>query len=234
MLSLTPTQKVALGLVVVLLLAAGALYTVARLRAGGSAEDAVTWTAPEPTRTTLCVHVVGAVNRPGLYRLRVGSRVQDAIALAGGFAPGARTSSVNLAAFVDDGQQVFVQASQRSQSPEPTRSAPPPSSGQTQPRAHMVGAAAAEPAPAPATARTTQPTRQAAAATPAPATTRVCINTAGLLELQQLPGIGPELAQRILYYRHEHGRFRSFEQLKNVDGIGELTVEKVRRSATLN
>jgi len=52
--------------------------------------------------------------------------------------------------------------------------------------------------------------------------------------LQQLPGIGPELAQRILYYRHEHGRFRSFEQLKNVDGIGELTVEKVRRSATLN
>ena len=54
------------------------------------------------------VHVAGAVVEPGLYEVATGSRVQDAVALAGGFADGAVESSVNLARMVSDGEQIVV------------------------------------------------------------------------------------------------------------------------------
>ena len=56
----------------------------------------------------LVVHVAGAVLQPGLYRLAEGSRVDDAIAEAGGARPKAALDLVNLAAPVADGQQVVV------------------------------------------------------------------------------------------------------------------------------
>jgi competence protein ComEA len=56
----------------------------------------------------LVVHVAGAVLRPGLYRLPDGSRIDDAIAEAGGAKPRAALELVNLAAPVADGQQVLV------------------------------------------------------------------------------------------------------------------------------
>lgn len=56
----------------------------------------------------IAVHVAGAVRRPGLYRLPAGSRVDDAVAAAGGPAPGAALDSVNLAAVLRDGQKVTV------------------------------------------------------------------------------------------------------------------------------
>jgi competence protein ComEA len=61
----------------------------------------------EPPRK-LVVHVAGAVNRPGLYELDDGSRIDDAIAEAGGAKPKAALELVNLAAPVADGQQVLV------------------------------------------------------------------------------------------------------------------------------
>lgn len=61
---------------------------------------------PEPPR--LVVHVVGAVRNPGLYRLDEGSRVADALALAGGAGEKADLAAVNLAAPLADGTQVVV------------------------------------------------------------------------------------------------------------------------------
>lgn len=61
--------------------------------------------APRPV-----VHVAGAVLRPGVYRLRAGARVRDALSAAGGPRRGADTAGVNLAARVADGQQVLVPA----------------------------------------------------------------------------------------------------------------------------
>ena len=61
--------------------------------------------APAPR---LVVHVVGAVRSPGVYRLREGSRVADAVKRAGGVARGADTAAVNLAAKLTDGQQVVL------------------------------------------------------------------------------------------------------------------------------
>jgi competence protein ComEA len=56
---------------------------------------------------------------------------------------------------------------------------------------------------------------------------RVNINTAGLVELETLPGIGPKMAQRIIDYRNNVGIFKSITGIKNVSGIGEKTYEKL-------
>jgi competence protein ComEA len=59
-------------------------------------------------RPRLFVHVVGAVRRPGLYRLADGARIADALRRAGGATKRADLSLVNLAAPVSDGTQVVV------------------------------------------------------------------------------------------------------------------------------
>jgi competence protein ComEA len=59
-------------------------------------------------RPSILVHVVGAVRSPGLYRLREGARIADAVARAGGVTRRADVALVNLAAPVADGAQVVV------------------------------------------------------------------------------------------------------------------------------
>src|SRR5437879_7180917 len=87
---------------------------VRHLGGGGSAAATVT-PLPAPARTArrsaaklLVIDVAGAVRHAGLYRLRSGSRIDDAIAAAGGSTAKAQLDTVNLAAPVADGEQVVV------------------------------------------------------------------------------------------------------------------------------
>ncbi|MEO0082139.1 MAG: helix-hairpin-helix domain-containing protein [candidate division WOR-3 bacterium] len=59
------------------------------------------------------------------------------------------------------------------------------------------------------------------------------INTASVELLEQLPGIGPMTARRIVEYREEHGRFSSVDDLLNVKGIGPKKLEAIRPLATV-
>ena len=63
---------------------------------------------PTVTLAPLQVHVSGAVQHPGVYSLDHGSRVQEALELAGGVAEDADLDRINLAAWVSDGQKVHV------------------------------------------------------------------------------------------------------------------------------
>jgi competence protein ComEA len=98
------------------------------LAAGGATEPAqplaearVVRAEPRPA---LVVHVVGAVRQPGLYRLKEGARVADAVSRAGGARPKADLSLVNLAAPVTDGQQVVVPVRAAQGSAAPVGTAP--------------------------------------------------------------------------------------------------------------
>jgi competence protein ComEA len=134
------------------------------------------------------VHVVGQVRAPGVVQLPTGSRVSDALAAAGGPAPGADLASLNLARVVGDGEQVVV-----------------PAPGQ-------VGGGAV----------TANPLAVGGKASV------VDLNSADLAALDSLPGIGPVLAQRVLAWRAEHGRFTDVTELGEVPGIGDTLLGRLR------
>jgi competence protein ComEA len=154
--------------------------------------------APAAAPAVVVVHVVGAVHRPGLVRLPVGSRVADAVKAAGGTTASARPASINLARVLVDGEQLVVQR----RSGPPLLAAPGAMGGGT------AGAAGAGAGP-------------------------VDLNTATLEALDGLPGIGPVLAQRILDWRTAHGRFSSVDELGEVSGIGEATLDDLRPVVTV-
>jgi len=59
------------------------------------------------------------------------------------------------------------------------------------------------------------------------------INTAGATDLQQVPGIGPSTAQKILDTRKSYGTFKSVDDLLAIKGIGPKKLEKMRKYLTV-
>jgi competence protein ComEA len=168
------------------------VLVIRHLGGGGGAASSVT-PLPAPVRAKpaaaklLVIDVAGAVRHSGLYRLRSGSRIDDAIAAAGGATREAQLDSVNLAAPVADGEQVIV------------------------PQRGPGGAVAASPT-------------DAGSSPSAP----LDLNSATLEELENLLGIGPVTAQKILDYRQAHGAFHSVAELEGVPGIGPAHMAQLK------
>ena len=233
--ALTRPQKLVLAIGLFALL--GGVFVISLRAPRGTSAEPVTLEVEQPAQPEeIVVHVVGQVNRPGVYRLRPGTRIGDAVRAAGGFTNRADAATVNLAAVLEDGHQVAVGALPQ---PSPQEDAP----GQavaTAPRSATDAASSEQAVPSPGTApRWGSPATSPAATrsdaqpqiTPPPA--KISINRAGLEEFQQLPGIGEKMAQRILYYRYERGGFSSIEDLLNVKGIGQDTLEQIKPYITL-
>ena len=173
---------------------AGLLFFISRIPSG---KPIVLQSAP--TKAPIAVHVIGAVPRPGLYEFSEGARVQDAIDAAGGLLSGANVNSVNLAALLEDGQQLNIPFKDGA-SPETTSSddelvLP----GATEERDLTVDTG-----------------------------DKININTASLEEFDSLPGIGPTIAQRIVDYRTENGPFQTIEDIMNVSGVGPSTFDNIK------
>lgn len=88
---------------------------ISELNGGGQDAPSGSSVEPEPT---VVVHVSGEVVNPGVYRVVEGSRVDDAIELAGGFTENAVQDSLNLARVIADGEQIIVSSVEDSQSPD--------------------------------------------------------------------------------------------------------------------
>ena len=127
-------NRIALLAVVVLVVGALGLRQMAR---GDGAPSPRGGEGALPVRTTgeaqapaissgdgqVTVHVAGAVRDPGIYRLRHGSRVDDAVRRAGGASGRADLSAVNLAAVLEDGRQILVPVREREGAPSASASA---------------------------------------------------------------------------------------------------------------
>src|SRR5438094_10677503 len=96
------------GILLVLLLATGGRFLLHSKAPAVPPPVRVAAPARTTAAATIFVNVVGAVRRPGLYRLRDGSRVANAVARAGGVTPHAQLELVNLAARISDGEQIVV------------------------------------------------------------------------------------------------------------------------------
>lgn len=62
---------------------------------------------------------------------------------------------------------------------------------------------------------------------------KINVNTADVTLLEELPGVGPELAERIVEYRRKNGPFADVEELDNVEGIGPGKLDSIRDLATI-
>lgn len=154
-----------------------------------------------PFQDNLTVHVCGAVVKPGVYHLPLGSRVYQALEAAGGALPDAQTDYLNLASFLKDGERIYIPTAQE-------------------------GAAPAPAIPAPMSAPV--PVQEAVPATLSRNGRLIDPNRASSRELETIPGIGPVLAARIIEYRETVGWFERPEDLLNVSGIGQKTLERIK------
>lgn len=155
----------------------------------------------------IVVDVDGAVAHPGLYKLPPGSRVQAALAAAGGLSPQADAHRINRAAKLHDGQKLYVLSQ--------GESAPPlaASNGQGCEGQSCTSADGAD------------------AGSDAEGQGLVNINTANATQLTQLPGIGPAIAQKIIDYRTANGPFTSVDDLTKVPGIGAAKLAQIKSHA---
>lgn len=178
---------------------AGLLFFISRLPSGQPIA-----LQPAPTKQPIAVHVIGAVPRPGLYEFAEGARVQDAITAAGGLLASANVDVINLAAPLEDGQQLDIpyKAGEEPQEPDEEEN-----------ELALPGA-------------TEEPDVQGSEEL-------ININTASLEELDSLPGIGPSIAQRIIDYREENGPFQVIDDIMNVSGIGPSTFDQIKDLITV-
>jgi competence protein ComEA len=151
------------------------------------------------------VDVKGAVEAPGVYRLPSKARVLDAVNKAGGASSKADMDQVNLAQPLTDGMVVWI-----------------PKKGEKQPPAVASGSA---PGSSDSAVQSSSGTGSAGG--------KININTATAAELDELNGIGPSKAEAIVRYREENGPFTAVEDLLEVPGIGEKTLEQFREQITV-
>jgi competence protein ComEA len=166
--------------------------------------------------TELVVHVAGAVAKPTVYHLPLTARVEDAIKAAGGAKKNADLDSLNLAAHLEDGTQLFVP-----EKPKEDASAARTSS----PAAHP-GYGSQPSATGSAQAKSGHPAKADKLQSPKDGT--VNLNTASAEQLQRLPGVGPSTATSILDHRKEIGKFDAIEQIQDVKGIGPKKFDKMK------
>jgi competence protein ComEA len=153
------------------------------------------------------VQVAGAVRRPGVYEVEAGARAFEAVLAAGGFTDEADQQAVALAAKLSDGCRVYV--------PKAGESAVTQVEVPVTSVAGITGAG------------------DAGGGGSAVSGGQVSLNSAGVEELDTLPGVGPALARQIVAYREANGPFTSIDQLDEVPGIGQAKLEQLRPLVTL-
>ncbi len=149
------------------------------------------------------VHVCGQVVSPGVYQLLKGSRVYEAIALAGGCTEQGALDCLNMAQEVADGMKIQVPDQEMARR---ILEEQPAGTGQNQLSGLGQGQSAQ---------------------------TLVNINTASKEQLMTLSGIGESRAEDIIQYREEYGGFQKIEDIMKVSGIKEAAFQKIKDSITV-
>ena len=155
----------------------------------------------------ILVHVTGAVKREGIVRLKEGARIADAIEAAGGVTEKTNIGQVNLAYEVEDGQKIYIPSidDKKEEGVE---------------KIIEKEYVTSEPGDEVVFEEESNNNKN----------DKININTADLIELQEIPGVGEATAQKIISYREENGKFKNIEDIKNVKGIGDSKFEDMKEN----
>ncbi len=173
----------------------------------------------EPGENTLiCVHVCGAVRNAGVYEMPVGSRVFEAVELAGGFTEEADEGYVNQAQQLSDGVKLVIPTTEQVRSFEERAvdsEEETDAAGQTEvSRTEGYGVIGGE--------------EESLGDEVTSGDGKININTASMEQLCEIPGIGATRAAAIVAYRQQAGSFASIEDIMKVSGIKEGTYAKIK------
>ena len=164
---------------------------------------------------TIAVYLCGEVVNPGVYLLDAGSRLYQAVELAGGLTDQAKAEAVNLARVLTDSEQIYI---------------PNVSEAVSQMESSLVdqpyGSISAGTLGSDLDSNK-EVSNDMMSDFP------VNINQASISELMKLPGIGQVKAEAIVTYREANGSFSSIEEIKNVPGIKEAAFEKIKGLITV-
>ena len=155
----------------------------------------------EEQKETIAIHITGEVKNPGIIYLKKGARIADAIKLAGGATKNAGLDKVNLAYILEDGQKIYI----------------PNKKEKIKQNEYIISNSGENVL---VEEGGNNKTNTAEPISSKGEKNKVNINSANQTELETLPGIGPSLAQKIIEYREQNGKFQKIEDIKNVKGIG--------------
>ena len=152
------------------------------------------------------VHITGEVAKPGLVTLKSGSRVADAIEMAGGLKSSADQRDINLAQkLFDEDKIVIPRIGENIENDDFESSNRDPLQSSTQTIVSSRNSTSSETS----------------------SDGQININTASKEQLKTLPGIGDVTSQKIIDYR-ESTKFSSIEDIKNVSGIGDKKFDAIK------
>ena len=156
----------------------------------------------------IIVHVTGAVKNAGIVKIEEGSRIVDAIEAAGGFADDADVSQINLAYQIEDGQKIYIPSISDEKS-DGSEKILQKEYVTDEPGDDVI----IENEEANIKSRESE---------------KININTAEQDELEEIPGVGESTALKIIEYRKTNGKFKTIEDIKNVNGIGDSKFENMK------
>lgn len=260
-------QRVKFLLTVICMLAAGICYSCSGRTNQEEPDSLVMTTVPQTEEETsgerdaqtglisaetesvyFYVHICGEVKNPGVYALKPGSRMFQAVELAGGLTGEAAGDYLNMALEIADGMKVTVPSradvekeKQQAQSVPGDRNVSkdendPEDAGAAGRGSGREGMDSGQWIEMPGDdARRTdgQSGWQADAPGGAASREKVNLNTAAKEELMTLRGIGEARAADIIHYREEKGPFQAIEEIMNVSGIKEAAFQKIKDDITV-
>ncbi len=189
----------------------------------------------QSTSEVIAVQIKGAVQSPGVYRLSSSSRLADLVIAAGGLSADADDSDLNLALklrdeeVVDIPRRISVGNSSPELSPSSQRDLVDPQSMNSEVRPQPPLEVKPEGHSGTSESRGQDEVHWQGGPLTKAERTPIDLNQANSEELEQLPGIGPKLARKILEYRSSlpYGRFGATEDLLNVKGIKKKKYEAI-------
>lgn len=225
MYNFTKKQKIILGIIIVIIIGLIIVYFYTKENSINNIDfstyDNKTNNQAENTQDNntkidvpkeIIVHISGAVHTEGIIFLTEGSRITNAIDKAGGLREDADISEINLAYPLEDGIKIYI----------PTKTERKENKIPTDNMQEYIKSGEEY--------KQNQNTLTENPKTNTSSTNfkKININTATQTQLEDLPGIGPSTALKIINYRKEKGKFQKIEDIKNVSGIGDAKFANIK------